>query len=74
MHAIAGKAGMSCKPGDRHDDGHGVDAEINFRGATAHNYISHVQLNIQLKATITSPGSHRTTYLTILMVLADMIN
>ena len=26
LYAIAGKAGMSCKAGDRHDDGHGVDA------------------------------------------------
>ena len=58
LHAIAGKASMSCKAGDRHDDGHGVDAEINFRGITSHPYIKHVQLNIQLKATIESPGDH----------------
>jgi hypothetical protein len=58
LHAIAGKAGMSCKAGDRHDDGHGVDAEINYRGITSHAYLKHMQLNIQLKATIASPGNH----------------
>lgn len=58
IHAIAGKAGMSCKPGDRHDDGHGVDAEISFRGCTTHPYLTHVQLNVQLKATVADPGNH----------------
>ncbi len=58
LHAIAGKAGMSCKVGDRHDDGYGVDAELNFRGCTAHPYFTHVQLNFQLKATVESPGNH----------------
>lgn len=58
LHAIAGKAGMSCKIGDRHDDGHGVDAEVNFRGITTHPYITQVQLNVQLKATVASPGNN----------------
>ncbi|KAA2241792.1 DUF4365 domain-containing protein [Chitinophaga agrisoli] len=57
LHAIAGKAGMSCKMGDRHDDAHGIDAEISFWGVTEHPYIKHVQLNIQLKATIGDPGT-----------------
>jgi len=56
LHAIAGKAGMSCKSGDRHDDGYGVDAEVNFRGDTGHPYLRHIQLNIQLKATVKNPG------------------
>lgn len=30
LHAVAAKAGMSCKQGDRHDDGAGVDAEVNY--------------------------------------------
>ena len=51
LHAIAAKAGMSCKPGDRHDDGEGVDAEVNYRGVTGHPYLTQIQLNIQLKAT-----------------------
>ena len=57
LHAIAAKAGMSCKFTDRHDDGHGVDAEINYRGITSHPYLTHVQLNIQLKATTASTGA-----------------
>ena len=28
LHAIAAKAGMSCKAGDRHDDGAGVDLSL----------------------------------------------
>lgn len=56
LHAVAAKAGMSCKQGDRHDDGAGVDAEINFRGMTSHQYKRHVQLNIQLKATVKGVG------------------
>ena len=58
LHAIAGKAGMSCKSGDRHDDGYGVDAEVQFRGNTGHAYIKHVQLNIQLKATVAPMGNY----------------
>ncbi len=56
LHAVAGKAGMSCKPGDRQDDGHGVDAEINYRNVTSHPFHKHIQLNIQLKATSGSSG------------------
>jgi hypothetical protein len=59
LHAVAAKAGMSCKQGDRHDDGAGVDAEINYRGMTSHPYLKHVQLNVQLKATVKDPGSHK---------------
>lgn len=58
LHAIAGKAGLSCKAGDRHDDGAGVDAELNYRGQTTHAYLKHIQLNIQLKATIKPVGTH----------------
>jgi len=58
LHAVAAKAGMSCKQGDRHDDGAGVDAEINYRGMTSHPYKRHVQVNIQLKATVKNAGSN----------------
>lgn len=57
LHAVAGKAGMSCKLGDRHDDGAGVDAEVIYRGKTKHKYITQIQLNIQLKATLKAPGN-----------------
>jgi len=55
LHAVCGKVGISCKPGDRHDDGAGVDAEIVYRGKLDHPFITDIQLNIQLKATRTQP-------------------
>lgn len=58
LHAVAAKAGISCKPGDRHDDGEGVDAELNFRGISSHPYLKHVQINVQLKGTIKEAGKH----------------
>lgn len=58
LHAVAAKAGMNCKVGDRHDDGAGVDAEVNYRGETSHPYLKHVQLNIQLKATVKGKGAY----------------
>ena len=57
LHAVAGKAAMSCKLGNRHDDGAGVDAEVIYRGATPHAYLRQVQLDVQMKATIKSPGN-----------------
>ena len=39
LHAICSKAGLSCKQGDRHDDGAGVDAEVIYRGELNHPYI-----------------------------------
>jgi hypothetical protein len=57
LHAVAGKAGMSCKLGNRYDDGAGVDAEVIYRGPTLHPYFTMVQLDVQLKATIKSPGN-----------------
>ena len=53
LHAVCSKAGLSCKQGDRHDDGAGVDAEIIYRGELNHPYLKEIQLNIQLKATTT---------------------
>ena len=55
LHAVCSKAGLSCKQGDRHDDGAGVDAEIIYRGKLKHTYLTEIQLNIQLKATTTQP-------------------
>lgn len=59
LHAVAAKAGMSCNQGNRHDDGAGVDVEVTFRGLTTHHYLRHVQLNIQLKATVKDTGTHQ---------------
>jgi hypothetical protein len=59
LHAVAAKAGMSCNQGNRHDDGAGVDVEVTYRGMTTHPYLRHVQLNIQLKATVKDSGTHQ---------------
>ena len=56
LHAVCSKAGLSCKQGDRHDDGAGVDAEIIYRGPINHPYLREIQLNIQLKATTIQPA------------------
>jgi len=37
LHAVCSKAGLSCKYGDRHDDGAGIDAEIIYRGELKHD-------------------------------------
>ena len=55
LHAVCSKAGFSCKQGDRHDDGDGVDAEVIYRGELEHPYLREIQFNIQLKATTTQP-------------------
>jgi len=56
LHAVCSKAGISCKQGDRHDDAAGVDAEIIYRGALQHPYLTEIQLNVQLKATTSQPA------------------
>jgi len=55
LHAVCSKAGLSCKQGNIHDDGAGVDAEIIYRGNLDHPYLREIQLNIQLKATTKQP-------------------
>ena len=56
LHAVCSKAGLSCKQGDRHDDGAGVDSEIIYRGELEHPYFREVHLNIQLKSTTAQPA------------------
>ena len=52
LHAVASRAGFSCKPGDRHDDGAGIDAFVSAYGRLAEDSVlTQFTLNIQLKAT-----------------------
>ena len=56
LHAIAAKAGMSCKAGDRHDDGAGVDAEIRVKeDFGAASPLNSFTIDVQLKSTIQQP-------------------
>ena len=58
LHAVAGKAGISCKCGDRHDDNAGVDAQITYRGQIPNTYLKNINIDVQLKATIQKPGNY----------------
>ena len=57
LHAVASKAGINCKSGNRHDDNSGVDAIVDFAGPLGHPYLTEVQINIQLKATVKEPAT-----------------
>lgn len=56
LHAVSSKAGINCKVGNRHDDNLGIDAEISYKGDMGHPYLTQVQINVQLKATIQTPS------------------
>jgi hypothetical protein len=58
LHAIASKAGMSCRVSGRHEDNAGCDAHVTFSGETQHPYIRNVQIDLQLKATMKAPGNY----------------
>jgi len=56
LHAVASKAGMSCRDGNRHEDGAGIDALLTAWGPFPNeSYLTEVSLNIQLKATVAEP-------------------
>ena len=56
LHAVASRAGMSCRDGNRHEDNNGVDAILTawLPFVNAETLIE-VDLKVQLKATITEP-------------------
>lgn len=56
LHAVAAKAGMGCKWGDRHDDGAGVDATIRVKeDFGAGSLLSNFTIDVQLKSTAHQP-------------------
>ena len=59
LHAVAARAGVGCKVVEsRHDDNAGVDAALTGWGPFPEGgYLEEVDLKIQLKATIKSPGT-----------------
>jgi Domain of unknown function (DUF4365) len=52
LHAVASKAGMNCKLGNRHDDNYGTDAEVGYFDVIPNCWRTDVPLRVQLKATI----------------------
>lgn len=61
LHAVAAKAGMGCRMTDRHEDNHGVDAQITAWGKWPLTCIEEVTLNVQLKATQKQPADDGTS-------------
>lgn len=56
LHAVATRAGVGCKPGNRHDDNAGIDAELTAWGPfSGGGYLHEIDINIQLKATTKTP-------------------
>jgi len=51
LHAVAAHAGVACRPGDRHEDGRGIDAQLTAWGNWPDSYRTEVNLKVQLKAT-----------------------
>jgi hypothetical protein len=63
LHAVASAAGAACSMGSRHEDNAGVDAKIVGWGPFPNGgYRKEVDLNVQLKATTTTPST-RSEYL-----------
>ena len=57
LHAVASSAGMSCSPGNRHEDNNGIDATVTAWGPFQNGgYLEEVTIKIQLKATIDQPA------------------
>jgi hypothetical protein len=56
LHAVASKAGMSCRVGTRHEDNSGIDAILTAWGPfQSGGYLTEVDIKVQLKATIGIP-------------------
>src|SRR5450631_278656 len=57
LHAVASKAGMSCRCGTRHEDNSGVDAAVTaWLPPVDASTLTEVTINVQLKATIKEPS------------------
>lgn len=63
LHAVASKAGMSCRDGNRHEDNNGIDAHLTawlpFVDVTT---LTEVDIKVQLKATIVEPADDGLNY------------
>ncbi len=56
LHAVASKAGMSCRDSNRHEDNNGIDAQLTaWLPYVNASTLTEVDLKIQLKATIAEP-------------------
>ena len=64
LHAVASKAGMSCRDGNRHEDNNGIDAQLTaWLPFVDVNTLTEVDIKVQLKATIAAPEEDGQNYL-----------
>ncbi|HMJ89487.1 MAG TPA: DUF4365 domain-containing protein, partial [Candidatus Acidoferrum sp.] len=57
LHAVASKAGMSCRTGTRHEDNSGIDAALTAWGPfPGGGYLTEIDIKVQLKASIKTPA------------------
>jgi len=57
LHAVASKAGMSCRCGNRHEDNSGTDAVVTaWLPYVGPSTLTEVTINVQLKATVEVPS------------------
>jgi len=61
LHAVASHAGFVCRPATPEEDKEGIDAVLTAYGAFSGTWRTQVTINVQLKATVTTPvndGTH----------------
>ena len=63
LHAVVSQAGMSCKMGNRHEDGNGIDATVTaWLPEVDSKTLTEVDLKVQLKANIAEPSDDGANY------------
>jgi len=63
LHAVASRAGMACRDGNRHEDGNGVDAQLTaWLPYVDAKTLTEVDIKVQLKATIAEPAEDGQNY------------
>lgn len=61
IHAVASKAGMSCRQAGRHEDNNGIDAGVTAWAPFDNGgYLTEVDIKVQLKATVNIPADDGT--------------
>jgi len=63
LHAVASRTNMACQVASRHADDAGIDASLTaWAPFPDGGYLTEVDLNVQLKATIQPPADDGTSY------------
>jgi hypothetical protein len=63
LHAVASKAGMSCRDANRHEDNNGIDAQLTaWLPYENPETLTEIDIKVQLKATIAAPDDDGLNY------------